>query len=186
MKKSSIGSKKIALRTARRRKSEIKTDNFDDNIRRGEREHDRRDKLIEHWGGIVVNFSQGAMRAPALASAGGIAATLGFLSANYSRLNKYNSLVLIDDILFWLFLSALCSVIAPGFAYFSQFFYARSLSVKEYMWEYPFIINKNMNNFFQIAGDIFRYLTYLVVIASVFFLGYGGFKLLDLLKTLQP
>ena len=83
--------------------------------------YDRNMKAQEIHAKQIEAFSLAAMRAPALASAGGIAAMLGFLSANYARLEPVaGKLETVNAILFWFFVSAMLSVVAPGAAYFSQ------------------------------------------------------------------
>ncbi|ESX51343.1 hypothetical protein NLY43_18990 [Mesorhizobium sp. C416B] len=76
----------------------------------------------------VQTFSSDAMKAPALVSAAGVAAALGFYSANYDRLSQSpENLQTFNSILFWLFASLLFIVCAPGFAYFSQIAYGAAI-----------------------------------------------------------
>lgn len=154
---------------------------FDLRIRSAERAHDARRKALESTNGQVLSFSNGAMRAPALVAAGGVAAALGFYSANYARLAETpESLSIFNGILFWLFLSLLLTVLAPGIAYFSQTFYTQAMANEEYHWETPFVRDTPKSKRWDVAGHMARWLAIGVIVASIGCLILGGITFLSL------
>ncbi|OQM77575.1 hypothetical protein [Manganibacter manganicus] len=156
---------------------------YDLRIRAAERAHDSRRNALEQTGGQVLAFSNGAMRAPALVAAGGVAAALGFYSANYSRLSSSpGNLATFNDILFWLFCSLLLTVIAPGLAYFSQIFFSEAMSEEEYCWEVPFVRDTPKSKRWRLAGNIVRWMAILSVTTSICCLAIGGVRFLALVK----
>ncbi len=160
---------------------------FDLRIRNAERSHDARRKGLEATNSQVLSFSNSAMRAPALVAAGGVAAALGFYSANYSRLAATpESLTIFNGILFWLFLSLLLTVLAPGIAYFGQIFYTESMAAEEYHWESPFVRDTPKSKRWNLAGDIARWLAVAVVVASIGCLIAGGVQFLSLVAGPLP
>lgn len=89
--------------------------------------------MIANTSSQVLSFSNGAMRAPALVAAGGVAAALGFYSANYARLAAHpEALIAFNTVLYWLFASLLLTVVAPGLAYFGQICFSESYAAEEY------------------------------------------------------
>lgn len=155
--------------------------------RGAERAHDNHAKSMTDLFESVISFSNSAMRAPALASAGGIAATLGFYSANYSRLaGNQIALTEFNAILFWLFLSLLATITAPGLAYFTQCFYAWSLTGHIQVWEHPYVLPTRKSKIQNAIGITLHILTVLTVISSIIFMMVGGLRFLDLVHTLSP
>jgi purine-cytosine permease-like protein len=146
------------------------------------RAHDRVTKAMEVHARQVDAFSVAAMRAPALASAGGIAATLGFYSANYSRLAESpERLVTLGDILFWFFLATFLAVLAPGAAYFSQISYMDSLNKQSYDTESEFTSETPSSKRSEHIGNFFRWLTVAITSLSIICFAIGGLRFLTLL-----
>ncbi|MER8387294.1 hypothetical protein NKH14_17555 [Mesorhizobium sp. M1380] len=157
---------------------------YDLRIRSAERAHDDRRTALQSVGGQVLSFSNSAMRAPALVAAGGVAAALGFYSANYGRLaaNPEN-LAIFNEVLFWLFGSLLLTVIAPGLAYFSQILFAMALAEEEYHWKSPYIRDTPKSKRRTMVGQCFRWATILTIGASIVCLVIGGFSFLSLIHA---
>lgn len=154
---------------------------YDARIRSAEREHDARRKSIESTGNQVLSFANAAMRAPALVAAGGVAAALGFYSANFSRLaSDPDNLTTFNRILFWLLMSLLLTVLAPGLAYFSQIFFAEAQSKEQYYWEHPFVRETAASRRWNAAAHLTRAVTIALVLASIVCLAVGGFMFLRL------
>jgi hypothetical protein len=144
--------------------------------------YDRDIKRLEVHAKQIEAFSLAAMRAPALASVGGIVAILGFYSANYTRLHDVaGKLETVNSILFWFFLSAFLAVLSPGAAYFSQFFYQVSIQNNDHDEEMEFSIESVKSIKYQKIGSAFRYLTYALTLLSIIMLGYGGLLFLTVL-----
>lgn len=154
---------------------------FERELRSAERAHDRRNTGLESTNNQVLSFANAAMRAPALVSAGGVAAALGFYSANYTRLaQEPANLETFNAILFWLFLSLLLTVAAPGLAYFSQICYVSAIVKETYHWDHPYVRETKKSKRLERAGDAIRWLTILAVFASIICLCIGGAKFLYL------
>jgi ABC-type Na+ efflux pump permease subunit len=155
------------------------SDNGQNNVSRA---YDRVVKAMEVHAKQIEAFSIAAMRAPALASAGGIAATLGFYSANYSRLAAASeSIGTLRVILFWFFLAAFLAVLAPGAAYFSQLLYQDSLSRETYEAESEFTVETAASKRSKQIGDIFRWLTVLITASSIVCFAIGGLRFLTVI-----
>ncbi|MER9758480.1 hypothetical protein [Mesorhizobium sp. M0138] len=123
----------------------------------------------------VQTFSSDAMKAPALVSAAGVAAALGFYSANYDRLSQSpENLQTFNSILFWLFASLLFIVCAPGFAYFSQIAYGAAIYAENYQYEHPFTVETAKSKRLRWVGDLFRWLAVVLVVTSIACLIRGG------------
>ncbi|WP_155734640.1 hypothetical protein [Brucella intermedia] len=146
-----------------------------------ERAHVRRSDALSKHGDHVLSYSNAAMKAPALASVGGIAALLGFYSANYTRLSeKAEVLATLNDILFWLFLSLLLTVVAPGLSYFNQLAYVSSMSKETYHYDHPYIRDTKASKWYERLGDFMRILAILTVISSIGCLMRGGYLFLKI------
>lgn len=158
---------------------------FELRIRSAEREHDRDLKGVEVHTKQIETFSQMAMRAPALVAAGGVAASLGFYSANYQRLAGHaEALKLFNDALAWMLIGILLTLFAPGLAYFSQLAYLDSVSSREHHWFHPYSRETRRARVGEIIGNICRWACVLVVIASIVSIAIGGIKFLHLVAAL--
>lgn len=131
----------------------------------------------------IQAFSVDGMKAPGLAAAAGVAAALGFYSANYTRLSENpENLVTFNAILFWLFASLLFTVIAPGLAYFSQISYGKSWSYEKFDYDHPFVHNTPKSLFFERVGDVIRWATVGVVGGSIACIIRAGYLFLRLVS----
>jgi hypothetical protein len=154
---------------------------YDVRIRAAERQHDLNWKGQELHGAQILALSTMAMRAPALVAAGGIAAALGFYSANYGKLmGTVGALDVFNHALYWLFLGLLMTLIAPGCAYFSQIAYVAVLRGNGLHWHHPFVRGTPKTEFLRRIGDTFRWLAVLVTAASIIFIVIGGVTFLKL------
>jgi hypothetical protein len=115
------------------------------------------------------------MRAPALIAAGGIAAALGFYSANYDRLvQSPGTLGTFNEILFWLFLSLLVPLGMPALAYFSQIAYAHCLDNQKLSYDLPYVSDTRKSRIYRFLGDLCRWLGVACFLISVIFLVSGA------------
>ncbi|MCM2440569.1 hypothetical protein HGO34_12670 [Agrobacterium vitis] len=154
-------------------------------IRSAERAHDRDLKGVEVHSKQIEAFAQIAMRAPALVAAGGVAASLGFYSANYERLAGHaEALKLFNDALTWMLMGILLTLLAPGLAYFSQLAYLDSVSSREHHWFSPYSRATRRAKIGEIIGNICRWSCVAVVTASIACVATGGIKFLHLVATL--
>ena len=154
-------------------------------VKAAERAHDRDFKAIEIHNRQIEVFSIAAMRGPALVAAGGVAASLGFYSANYSRLvDKPTALLLFNDTLTWLFAGLLLTLLAPGLAYFSQIAYLDSVAEHRHTWDHPYVTAGRRSKIGERIGDVLRWSCVLFVLASIAAVGVGGAKFLKLVATL--
>lgn len=130
----------------------------------------------------IQTFGSDAMKAPALVAAAGVAAALGFYSANFTRLSSDPlKLLAFNDILFWLFASLLVIVCAPGMAYLSQIAYTTSLYAEDYEYDAPYTRQTRRSLFYKTVGDCLRWLAVALVVLSIACLTYGGYRFLHLL-----
>lgn len=154
-------------------------------IRAAERAHDRDLKGEEIHNKQIEAFSIAAMRAPALVAAGGVAASLGFYSANYARLvGKADALTLFNNSLTWMLGGLLFTILAPGLAYFSQLAYLDALSSREHTWEYPYSHETRRSKIATQIGNISRWTCVIVVLVSIACVATGGVRFLHLVATL--
>ncbi|MGO8059172.1 hypothetical protein ACC716_13245 [Rhizobium johnstonii] len=154
-------------------------------IRTAERMHDRDFKALEIHNKQAEAFAVAAMRAPALVAAGGVAASLGFYSANYARLvGKADALTLFNDSLSWMLGGLLFTVLAPGLAYFSQLAYLDAVSSRTNDWEHPFSHDTRRSKIAEQVGNVCRWVCVVVVLASIACVATGGLKFLHLVATL--
>lgn len=127
----------------------------------------------------IQTFASDAMKAPALVSAAGVAAALGFYSANYARLVATpDGLETFNSILFWLFSSLLFTVCAPGCAYLSQLYYVASLQEQDHSYIQPYLAENAKTRLYERFGTIFRWSAVLLIAVSILCLIRGGFLFL--------
>ncbi|MCI5078246.1 hypothetical protein [Oricola sp.] len=154
-------------------------------VRAAERAHDDYYKGTLTLFDSIMTFSIAAMRTPGLAAAGGIAATLGFYSANYARLRAVpEALLEFNAVLFWMFLSLLATICAPGLAYFSQSFFLWGEGAKKLSWEWPYVGTNRRSKILIRVGIGFQVATVLCVLASIVLMIVGGVRFLHLVAVL--
>ena len=146
-----------------------------------EAEADRRKRADNH-NSQLEKFAIEAMKAPTLVAAGGVAASLGFYSANYDHLKADGGLQIFNGILFWLFVSLLASVAAPSLAYLSQAAYWSATYAEEFQWERPFLRDTYRSIFYTGIGHICRWGAIVLVLVSLVALGRGGWEFLQIVK----
>lgn len=129
---------------------------------------------------LVGSFSTAAMRAPALAAAGSIAALLGFFSANYRSIAGTVGQHHFNEALILFSSSALCSVIAPAFAYFSQLAFLWAMGSNEFSWQRPFVSETRKSRLLNGIGISIQVFTILVVLAAISLLVIGGLSFFKL------
>jgi hypothetical protein len=124
---------------------------------------------------FVPQLSLNAMKAPALASAGGIAALLGFFSANARTLSGTSGIDFFSTALIYFFFSVLCSVVTPALAYLAQYSYMLNWGTYTLHWERPFVRDKPFSTkFWAYLGTFFHLLAVILVCASIVLLMLGG------------
>ncbi|MGL4487941.1 MAG: hypothetical protein ACRCU5_00665 [Rhizobiaceae bacterium] len=160
-------------------------DQFKERKRLAERAHDQNDKAEEVHAGQIEAFSIAAMRAPGLAAAGGIAAALGFFSANYSVLKHTTGATeLFNAMIGWFFLALIFAVLAPGAAYFSQLAYQDSLQRRTKTYEHPFVTTTKGSDMAEQVGNFFRWFTVIVNLGAIVAICFGGYKFWKLLNLM--
>jgi hypothetical protein len=131
----------------------------------------------------IGSFSTDAMKAPALVAAGGVAAALGYFSANYVRLAEDPAnIAVFNELLKWLFMSLLFTVIAPGAAYFSQMAYFEAIYAKKWHRTRPFVRDTTKSKSLNFVGNLFRWAAVSLVALSIGSLGYAGWTFLQIIK----
>ncbi|NKL20899.1 hypothetical protein [Rhizobium leguminosarum] len=142
--------------------------------------HEAHRKTLSEHMGVVGTFSNSAMRAPAIAAAGGIAALLGFFSANYRAIAGTAGQTFFNEALILFGSSVLLTVLAPGLAYFSQLSFLWSIGKDELHWERPFVRETGASKRLYYVGSAFQILAIVIVLASIALLVGGGWKFLSL------
>src|SRR5262249_22314239 len=130
--------------------------------------------------GIVGTFSTAAMRAPALAAAGAIAALLGFFSANYRAISGTPGQHFFNEALLLFAASVLLTVLAPGMAYFSQYAFLWSQGREELHWDRPFVRPTKTSRRLNVVGVFFQLVAVTIVLGSIILLVMGGISFLHL------
>lgn len=157
-----------------------------DRARKRDREHDEIQHHIEMHTKQIEAFSVAAMRAPAIAAAGGVAASLGFYSANYPRLaDKPEAISSFNDAVWWLFVSILLTVTAPSFAYLSQLAYQGRLFNVIRLDREPFVRFPLKSRIYGWAGDASRIIASCLVVAAIVAVVIGGLEFLNMIATLN-
>ncbi|RUU97859.1 hypothetical protein EOB36_25495 [Mesorhizobium sp. M6A.T.Cr.TU.017.01.1.1] len=152
---------------------------FEFRLDAAKRAHDRANEYRKLTTNQIQAFSVEAMKAPALVAAGGIAAALGFYSANYSRLSQNpQHLANFNSILLWLFLGLLSTMAAPAFAYLSQLAYAEEGGKEKHDYEHPFVHETPQSRRYRIAGHCLRLVAVGFWLAAMGCLIRGGYLFL--------
>lgn len=147
--------------------------------------HAHENKALELETNMVPGFASAAMRAPAIAAAGGIAAILGFYSANAEAIAAAARTRMFNDALMWFFISVLACVLAPSTAYFSQTFFSHGRSAKtHHLDERPFVRDTRKSKTLRGLGIAFQVLSVVLVAGSIGALIAGGWMFLQLLSNL--
>ncbi|MBZ9603942.1 hypothetical protein [Phyllobacterium chamaecytisi] len=150
--------------------------------RLAERAFDSRLQDRKNLSDQVLSFSNAGMKAPALAAVGGVAALLGFYTANYAKLSQDPAnLQTFNSILFWLFLALLFTVMAPGLAYFGQLAYSDAVANEEHSYERPFVRDTKRSIWMNRIGNFFRWFATFVTLAAIICLAIGGWMFLRLI-----
>lgn len=133
--------------------------------------HESHNKNFADTFNMVAGFSNAAMKAPAIAAAGGIAALLGFFSANAVRVQATSEAIIsFNFALAWFFASVFCCVLAPSGAYLSQGLFVWSLGAKTQHWEHPFVRETKKSRLFSRIGICIQIATIFLVLLSMAFL----------------
>ncbi|MGO7089516.1 hypothetical protein AB9E14_23860 [Rhizobium leguminosarum] len=140
--------------------------------------HEIHHKSVSEHMAVVGTFSNAAMKAPALAAAGAIAALLGFFSANYRAIAGTTGQSFFNEALILFGSSVLLTVLAPGLAYFSQLAFLWSLGRDDLRWERPFVTETAASKRLYFVGTVFQVLAIIVVLGSIGLLVGGGWRFL--------
>ncbi len=158
----------------------------DARLRAAERAHDQDAKWFEMHTKQIEAFSTAAMKAPALVAAGGVAAGLGFYSANFARLSqKPEAVALFNESLYWMLVGLLFTLLSPGLAYFSQLAYSDSIMHREHSTFPPYSKDSKRSKIGAVIGDVCRWACVLSVALAVISVAGGGLKFLDLVASLS-
>lgn len=129
---------------------------------------------------LVGSFSNAAMRAPALAAAGGIAGILGFFSANKNAMTGTEGVALFNAALFYFCVSVLLCVLAPAAAYLSQTCYTYWAGTHSHHWDHPYVRETPRAMKWRNAGIAFQVISMGIVIGSMSSLVMGGWYFMAL------
>ncbi|MBB4345200.1 hypothetical protein [Rhizobium leguminosarum] len=140
--------------------------------------HDRHTKELADTERLVESFGNAAMKAPAIASAGGIAGLLGFFSANAKVIANTEGNAVFSTAIIYFFISVLFAVIAPSVAYITQYLYTTYQSAHTLHYDYPFVRPKPSATYYRGVGYGFHLVTLALVFASIAFLIMGGLEFL--------
>lgn len=156
---------------------------LDRRIKEAQRAYEQKAKAEEVHGDHIKAYSLAAMRAPALVAAGGVVAALGFYSANFDRLSADPAkLDILNQILFWLFLSLMLTVIAPALAYFGQLAYQDALRNETHHYEWPHFRLTRRHRIALRVGIVCRWITVAVMTSAILALVVGGIMFLHLVQ----
>ncbi|MEO4000281.1 hypothetical protein [Mesorhizobium sp. CAU 1732] len=136
-------------------------------------------KAIDVEVNMVSAFGNAAMRAPGIAAAGGIAALLGFYSANSDRLRGTPAVDEFNSALLWFFGAVLACVAAPSAAYVSQSFFVHSKGWATHHFERPFVRDSVTSKWLFCFGTVFQVLAVLLTIGATLALVFGGVHFMD-------
>ena len=156
-------------------------DEYDIRTRAAEMAHDNFHKNAAEVFKMVASFSNAAMRAPAIAAAGGIAALLAFGSANPS-MSDGPAIGNFNAALWWFFVAVMLCVLAPGVAYFSQTFYVSANGARTLSYVHPFVHDTRGSKSWGIAGEVMRFAAIVLVLGAIAALGVGGGHFLRVVK----
>lgn len=149
--------------------------------REAERAFDLLTNGAEMHSRAVETYTTLGMRTLGLVAAGGIAATLGFYSANYSRLMEVRSnLDTVNQILGLLFISLIITLLCILLAYFSQLTYTASLEKMDRSYQHPYVSATPGSNHAHLIGDICRWAAVATALASAGCLVAAGWQFLGL------
>lgn len=127
-------------------------------------------------------YSQASVKTPVLVAAGGIAAVLGFYSANYTNLSiNSQNLATFNLILVWLFTSLVFGMLAPCAGYFSQLYFAIARSPKAIRYSKPYIVWDDKKDRHNTIGRFFRWVCIIFVASSIVCIITAGWFFLTLI-----
>lgn len=158
---------------------------FDLRVKAAETAHDVFHKNSANVFNMVAGYGNAAMRAPAIAAAGGIAGVLGFYSANRATLRTSPSALFdFNWSLGWFFIAVLLCVIAPGIAYLCQTCFVKSLGEQRLSYEHPFVHDTKASARWRWVGIGMQVLTIGLVAASIFAIVNGALHLMWMVNAI--
>lgn len=141
-----------------------------------------RDHAAAHWKQAEA-FSLLTLRSIGLVSAGGIAAVLGFFSANYQRLVDIpGSIDRLNGILGGLFVALLLGLLSAGAGYWSQTLYAKAKWDLTFSTTRPFITETKASKLETLIGSIFRWCSIVFAVAAIVVLMVAGWLFLGVIR----
>ena len=140
---------------------------YDERVRLAERAHDGIQNGIELHFKQVEAFAILTLRSLVIVAIGGIAASLGFYSANYVHLVALpGALAALNQLLVYLFVSLILTLLSSACGYFSQIGFAAVLSAYDRTYTYPFVTPNKKSKRYLVWGQIFRWSSILTATAS--------------------
>ena len=135
-----------------------------------------------HWKQAEA-FGLMTVRGVGLAAAAGIAAVLGFFSANYDRLVELQgSIQSVNLILAACFSALLLELLAAGAGYWSQTLFADSKWHLAFSMERPFTAATRKSKRRLFFGSVFRWASIVLTVAAIAVLVAGGLTFLSLVR----
>lgn len=148
-----------------------------------ERAHDWQDSAAHSHMDQLEAFALQGIRTLALTAAGGIAAVLGFYSANYDRLaSDASSLRAFNGTLAVLFTAMLFTLLVTLCGYFSQVFFAAVVYSRKRNYSPPYVEDSAKTPRLMLYGNINRVLAIVFAIAAALCLGVAGMSFMSLVR----
>lgn len=146
--------------------------------------HDTRTHDIIESDKFSVSFAHAAIRAPGIAGAASLAGLLGFVTANYDRIES--QLPALTDGLRNFAIAVLCSVVASGIAYLAQSAITERMHKHTKTWEHPWVHNTASHKKWVAISESLKWIGVLLIFASYWYLIKGALVFNDLaIQTLS-
>jgi hypothetical protein len=96
-----------------------------------------RHQQIDNSIGYTIQFGQTALKAPSIINMAGLAALLGFVSANAERLGDH--IANIEQGFIWFAIGMLTAAMAAGGSYITQYIYTEAYARFSHGWQPPYV-----------------------------------------------
>ena len=140
---------------------------FEARLKAAENAHQVFRKNYELVFGLVGSFSNGAMRAPAIAAAGGIAAMLGFYSANAKVLTGTPAAADFSAALAYFFAAVFLCVLTPGCAYLSQGAFVYSMGSYTLDYDHPYAHETTASKRWHFVGVALQVVSIIITLLAI-------------------
>jgi hypothetical protein len=150
---------------------------------RAEREHDRQDSYAHSHMDQLEAFALQGIKTLGLTSAGGIAAVLGFYSANYTRLSQTpHALDAVNKLLWHVVFVDAATLLCCLAGYFSQVFFTQTMFSRTRTYEHPYVQDGEKTDRYTLFGNIARTAAIIAALFSTLCLCIAGFDFLNIVR----